>query len=244
MTHRNVEGIPIGQHPLVTRLMKGVYNLRPPKPRYSYTWDVDVVAQYIVSMGDNADLSLKKLSQKLAFLMALVVASRTSELHALDLRFRIYRPNGVLFQLTDVTKTQKTGSPPKERFFDAFPDKRLCVMECLRQYEEVTHRHRNWDLEVQPVFLSYIKPFKPVSSQRMAHWIKDILTEAGVDTRVFKAHSVRGASVSAAKRNGVSLSDILSMADWSQDSTFRRFYYRTTVSSDYAQRVLQCSDGK
>ena len=48
MTHEKVEGVPIGQHPLVTRLMKGVYNLRPPKPRYTYTWDLDMVTQYIV----------------------------------------------------------------------------------------------------------------------------------------------------------------------------------------------------
>ena len=99
MTHEKVEGVPIGQHPLVTRLMKGVYNLRPPKPRYTYTWDVDMVTQYIAEMGENANLTLKKLSQKLALLMALVVASWTSELQALDLRFRVYRPNGVLFHV-------------------------------------------------------------------------------------------------------------------------------------------------
>ena len=34
MTHDRVEGVPIRQHPLVTRLLKGVYNIRPPQPRY------------------------------------------------------------------------------------------------------------------------------------------------------------------------------------------------------------------
>ena len=97
MTHERIEGLSLGQQLLVNRLMKGVYKLRPPRPRYSYTWDVDLVVQYIASMGDNSDLPLKRLSQKLAFLMALVVASRTSELQALDLRYRAYRPNEVLF---------------------------------------------------------------------------------------------------------------------------------------------------
>ena len=238
MTHERIEGLPIGQHPLVTRLMKGVFNLRPPRPRYSYTWDVDLVVQHI---GENSDLTLKRLSRKLAFLMALVVASRTSEPQALDLRFRAYRPNGVLFQLREVTKTQKTGSPPKERFLGSFPYRRLCVVHCLKQYEEATHTHRDPESEFQPLFLSYVKPFKPV---RIAHWVKDMLSEGGVDTRVFKAHSVRGASVSAAKNKGVGLSDILHMADWSQVSTFRRFYYRETQSNQYAQSVLRSSDGK
>ncbi len=48
MTHKQVEGTPIGQHPLVTRLLKGVYNKRPPMPKYSSTWDVDVVTRHIV----------------------------------------------------------------------------------------------------------------------------------------------------------------------------------------------------
>ena len=83
-----------------------------------------------------------------------------------------------------------------------------------------------------------------MTSQRIAHWTRDILPEAGVDTRVFKAHSVRGASVLAAKSKGVSIPDIREMADWSRDTTFRKFYYRTTTSNHYTQNLLQQVDGK
>ena len=139
MTHKHVEGVPIGQLPLVTRLLKGVHNSRPPQPRYSSTWDVDVVLSYLISMGDNSQLSLKQLSQKLAVLMALVQASRSSELHALDVRFRVYRLDGVVFTLPTMTKNRKAGTPAKELFFGAFAvDSRLCVTQCLRQYEQLT----------------------------------------------------------------------------------------------------------
>ena len=33
----------VGSHPLVCRLLKGVFHLRPPQPRYSTTWDVSLV---------------------------------------------------------------------------------------------------------------------------------------------------------------------------------------------------------
>ena len=36
-THLPVEGFPVGQHPLVVRLLKGAYIQQPPKPRYSQT---------------------------------------------------------------------------------------------------------------------------------------------------------------------------------------------------------------
>ena len=176
MTHNQVEGVPIGQHPLVTRLLKGAHNLRPPKPCYTSTWDVDVVIKYLCSIGEDEDLSRKQLSQKLALLMAMVEASRTSELRALDLRFRVFRPDGVLFRLATLTKKRAPGKPPKEVFFGAFPDnKRLCVRHCLRQYEKVTAKSRPDGEKDNPLFLSYNRPYSPVTSQRIAHWIKDIL---------------------------------------------------------------------
>ena len=88
MTHVPVEGSPVGQHHLVIQLLKGIYNSRPPRPRYVCTWDVDVVVRHLRKLDSNGDLSLKILSGKLALLMALVLASRTSELQAVDLRFR------------------------------------------------------------------------------------------------------------------------------------------------------------
>ena len=87
MTHYQVDVVPLGQHPLVSRLFKGMYNSRPPELRYTRTWDVDIVTRYFSSLGDNSAMSLKQLSYKLTILMALVGASRVSELQALDLRF-------------------------------------------------------------------------------------------------------------------------------------------------------------
>ena len=211
MTHNPIESTQIGQHPLVSRLMRGVHNSRPPAPQYSATWDVSIVLRWIKKLGKNEDLSLKDLSGKLALLMALVSANRTSELQALDLRFRVYTPGGVRFKLASLTKKRKAGAPVRERFYASFTkDNCLCVVQCLKEYEEVTKSHRQIRPDVPaPLFLSYIQPYRPVSSQRIAHWIKDFLKRAGVDTSTFKAHSVRGASASAAASGGLHISDVL-----------------------------------
>ena len=103
-THLPLEGAPIGQHPLEKQLFKGIYNSRPPQPRYSHTWDVGMVLKHITELGENKDLSLKQLSMKLAMLMALVSVSSVSELQALDLRFRQYKLEGVEFRLATLTK--------------------------------------------------------------------------------------------------------------------------------------------
>ena len=58
-----IEGHPVGQHPLVTSLLQGVFNERPPMPRYNTTWEVGVVTLFIKDkMADSTSLTLKDLS--------------------------------------------------------------------------------------------------------------------------------------------------------------------------------------
>ena len=47
---------------------------------------------------------------------------------------------------------------------------------------------------------------------------------AGIDTSIFKAHSVRGAAASKALRAGAPMVDIMSRARWSNERTFRKHY--------------------
>ena len=44
----NAEGIPIGQHPKVCQLFSGVFNKRPPQPKYTVILDISRVIDYIV----------------------------------------------------------------------------------------------------------------------------------------------------------------------------------------------------
>ena len=56
---------------------------------------------------------------------------------------------------------------------------------------------------------------------------KALLEAAGVDTSIFNAHSVRGASSTSAANMGITTNDILKAADWAFGSVFQKFYYRT-----------------
>ena len=84
--HVHVDGVAVGQHPLVTRLMKGVYHSRPPLPRYTSTWNVDRVLFFLESLDPLGDLSLKDLTFKTVMLLALTRPSRSVDLAKLDIR--------------------------------------------------------------------------------------------------------------------------------------------------------------
>ena len=87
------------------------------------------------------------------------------------------------------------------------------------------------------LLIACIKPFKPVSST-IAWWLKTVLEEAGIDTSIFKAHSTRSASVSAAAAYGVTTNDILQAADWSCDSVLQRFYYKPIINDNYGSKQI------
>ncbi|CAC5386194.1 unnamed protein product [Mytilus coruscus] len=57
-------GIDIGKHKLVTRYMRGIFNARPSLPKYTETWDVNIVLDYLKSLPANEELTLLQLSQK------------------------------------------------------------------------------------------------------------------------------------------------------------------------------------
>ena len=226
---------PIGQTTLVKRLMTGIYNARPPQPRYSQSWKVSTVLSSLKSWGSTPDLSKMQLSQKLAMLLALTKAPRSSELRGLSLKHMRHLPDGVVFELTCLTKTQRPGSAPKTFTVSSFSDDSLlCPLACLMEYISKTAPVRSESN--QALFISTRHPFQPVSSSTIARWLKEVIAAAGHPE--FAGHSTRGASTTAALQGGVSLADVLATADWTGDSTFLRHYYRPATSAAFPNAVL------
>ena len=229
---------PLGQHKIVCSFMKGVFNERPPKPRYSGTWEVSLVTGLFEKWPVNSNLDLKRLSRKCAMLLALTSAKRQSDLHALDLAFMQFLPEGVEFRIPGLTKTRAPGRDVVF-FFPALKNNgQLCPVTCLREYIKRTAKLRNHSGVNQPLFLATQKPYSPVTSTSIGRWLKLTLQDAGIDTSVFKAHSTRGASSSAARQSGVSVKDILTAADWSRETTFNLFYYRPRHSASFGIAVI------
>ena len=105
----NVDRDSLGSHPLIARLLKGVYVLRPPTPRYSSTWDVSKVTDDLKTLAPLCELNLKSLTLKNVMLCALASAQRQQTLSALDLNFRKESRDSISFVATDRLKTSRPG---------------------------------------------------------------------------------------------------------------------------------------
>ena len=75
-----IDGHKACSHPLVCQLLKGVFQLRPPQPRYATTWQVSKVVHYISSLGSNSNLSTELLPYRLVGLLALTAPDRIQSL--------------------------------------------------------------------------------------------------------------------------------------------------------------------
>ena len=234
--HEKVDGFNVGQHPLITRLIKGIFHARPPLPRYTTTWNVQLVLNYIESLGDNQNISLKLLSFKLTMLLALTRPSRSADLSQLSISHRVYKSDGVCFYPQSLTKQSRQGSQIATFFFPSLPDNsKLCPVVTLKAYEARTQPFRGKETRL---LLAIIKPNHPISSSTVARWLKSFLELSGIDTSIFNAHSVRRASSSKAANMGMTTNDILKAANWSSESVFQRFYHKPSEDSVYGRAVL------
>lgn len=96
-----------------------------------------------------------------------------------------------------------------------------CVASLLKHYVDVTKQYKN--MKKCNLFLTHKQPHTVASKLTISAWTT--LHAGGIDNTIFRNHSVRHASTSAANRKGVSLEVIQSTAGWSNSSqTFRRLY--------------------
>ena len=228
--HQPIDGCKVGQHELVCKVLNACFNARPPQPKYVVTWDVDVVLSYICSLGPNDTLSDKQLTQKLSMLLALASAGRSSDIRALDLNYMTVSEGAITFELGKLTKSRRNGEGPIKLTFHVFAENpMLCVVSTLLYYKERTFQWRAGCNKSQ-LLLSFVKPHKEIVPCTIAGWLVQVMTNAGIDTSTFKAHSTRGASTSKARAKGLSCQEIMAMAKWKKASTFQRHYLRKVVN--------------
>lgn len=234
-----IPGHTLGTHPLVSRFMKGVFQLRPTLPRYTAVWDIRLVLNYLRKLSPLKDLGLRDLTFKLTMLLALTSAQRIQTLHKLRFDNMTCKNGSVEFYVTDLLKQSRPGKVGLHLKFKAYaPEKRLCVYSVLKEYLTRTASIRGNE---QQLLISYRKPHGKVSKDTVARWVKNTMRAAGVDVSVFKPHSTRAVSTSTAQNADVPIANILAAAGWTSEKTFQTYYNKpvNTEQNVFAESVLE-----
>lgn len=191
-----LDGYSVGSHPLVVRFMTGLFNLHPSKPKYVQFWDTSKVLCYLRQLPPVTCISLKLLTWKFAIQLALTQASRSHSMSLLTLDGMVKDENTyTLFYANLLKQCRKGRRNPIVTIKKYDIDSRICVYSTLQEYIRCTENIRGSE---QRLLISYIKPFKVVSSTTISRWIRSVMQLSGIDTNFFKSHSVCGAATSKA----------------------------------------------
>lgn len=214
----------------IKRFLKGVFRLKPPKPKYDVTWDVNLVLDKLSLWHPNEELTLEKLTNKTITLLALSTAQRVQTLSKIKVSNIENFSQRITIKIPDIIKTSRPGFIQPIIHLPVFIEKTaICPATTLLCYIERTSSLRISD----ELFVGIRKPHKPVGTQTLSRWIKQTLSQCGVDTSMFSAHSTRHAASSRAYSLGVSVDTIRKTAGWSRNSTtFAKFYQRDILNND------------
>lgn len=156
----------------MSRVLKGDFNERPPRPKYHSTWDVNLVLELFRKEGIPS-LTLQKLTFRTVMLFALTRPCRGADLVALYLNNRAFHPEGVVFNFSHLSKQSRPSHCNVVFFFPSFQDdERLCPVEALKAYKAKTSQFHTKGTE-NHLFRSFIGEHKPVCSSTIARWLKN-----------------------------------------------------------------------
>ena len=223
-----------GSHPLVNRLMKGVFNSRPSLSKYRSTWDVNLVLDYLKQIPLET-VSLKQLSHKCVMLLALLTAQRIQTIKKMTVQNVSFTFQGCEIFVNSVLKTTKPGKHLDTLKLPCYSNEDICVVTHLKKYLSMTQSLRG---DVQQLFITINQPHKGVTTDTVARWLRSVMASSGVDTTTYGPHSTRAASVSQARRNNTCIDTILAAGGWTNAKTFAKFYNKPLNDGAFASAIF------
>ena len=124
----------------------------------------------------------------------------------MDTRNITFEESYVIIRIGNLLKTTNKKQHTGEVQFPYFPsNKYICLVYCLTKYLDAIKPRRD---NITSLFIASLKPYRPISKDTVARWIKTTLAAAGIGSKLFAPHSTRSASNSKAKLH-VSIKTIL-----------------------------------
>ena len=239
----------------LTRLLDSFHRDRPKGRRGIPSWNLSLVLHQLTKAPFEPlrEASLKHLTFKTVFLLALGSGKRRSEIHAWqnkNIRHQSDWSKVSLFPSPSfLSKNQLAKEGPESVAPVVIPalaptldrslksDRSLCPVRALRYYLDRTSDIRQGK---ELVFVSFKKSFdKDISPATISSWIKQTvilcyeLSDHQAHTlHQVKAHDVRAFAASKAFQSGVSLEQILSACHWKSHNTFTQFYLKDVAWAD------------
>ena len=211
----------LSDHPLIKRFIKGVYHLRPPKPKYSSIWDADILLRYWEQIEDNSQLNLLEHSKKVTTLLVLLHGLRTSTIGTFGINLITMSNDTCIFYPSELLKHDRQRRSRYKIINKKFENSKLFPMSATKEYLK---RRAEYNVAHTKFLFTTLSPYGPSHKDTIARWVKYTLARAGVNSNIFSFYSCRSFASCKADNMDVNMDTILKMGCWSRQSAFRKFY--------------------
>ena len=245
----------VGKDDNLTRLLDSFHRDRPKGRRGVPAWNLSLVLHQLTKAPFEPlrKASLKHLTFKTVFLLALASGKRRSEIHAClnkNIRHQADWSKVSLYPSPSfLAKNHLAKEGPECVAPVVIPalaptldkslkeDRSLCPVRALRYYLDKMQDLRTGK---ELVFVSFKQGFnKDISPATISSWIKqtvvlcyDLSDQDSLTVHQVKAHDVRAFAASKAFQGGISLDQILAACHWKSHNTFTQFYLKDVAWAD------------
>lgn len=123
--------------------------------------------QYVKSISDTENLKCKELTRKTITLMILVTAQRLQTMALIITENIVISDSAITIEVPELIQTSKPGGYQPNlvpRFLEE--EQNICVARSLIQYSKLTKELRR---NGGTLFISIVKPHKPIGAQTLRH---------------------------------------------------------------------------
>ena len=239
----------------LTRLLDSFHRDKPKGRRGVPSWNLSLVLHQLTKAPFKPlrKASLKHLTFKTVFLLALGSGKRRSEIHAWLAKNIRHQEDWSKVSLypspSFLSKNQLARDGPASVAPVVIPalaptldkslsgDRSLCPVRALRYYLDRTKDSRQGK---ELVFVSFKTGFqKDIVPATISSWVKQTVLlcyqlsdQKAQDLHQVRAHNVRAFAASRAFQGGISLDQILSACHWKAHNTFTQFYLKDLAWAD------------
>ncbi|XP_064095190.1 uncharacterized protein LOC135207390 [Macrobrachium nipponense] len=181
--------------------------------------------------------SLRDVSKKTIFLVALATAKRVSELQAISKHVGWKHDKAVCSFQEDFLAKNENPSHPWPRSFEIMglsdlvgqeQERVLCPIRALHHYLEITRSIRGTS---ESLWCSVKDPSRAMTKNAIAFFLRELIKESHMLCQEenfgllkFKAHEVRAVATSLAFKRNMALKDIIETTFWRTNSVFASHY--------------------
>ena len=157
-----ISDVLISESNIINRLFRGIFRERPSTPKYTKTWNVDIVLDKLEKQYPLGSLSIQSLTKKLVMLLALGTSFRVQSLALIKLKNVSINNGGVEIKISDLIKTSRPGDFQPFSFLRFFKRPGICIADTVRFYINYTKNNR---CSIDSLILTYKKPHTNASAQ-------------------------------------------------------------------------------